>query len=346
MAIPGTARLAISGVVLLGLLAVTGPVFAGEDQPAGNQPADAKAAPKTPEQVFSDLDKNGDGKLVASELPPEQQRLFERLLRVAGKDKGSELTKAEFLMAFKPDDLRVAAPQNLGGRGGNVFDPTQIFQRLDRNKDGKLTLDEVPEQAPGIRRLFKDLNKTELTREDVVQGAGRGGMSGRGALADPEGFFKRIDANQDGKLTAGEIPESLRPQFDRWLTALGKGKDDVVTADEFKKLVAENQAREGGPPGGNPEGMPRPGDGRGGFGALWLRKLDTNGDGKISKGELSKAVDLFDELDRDHDGFLEPAEMFGPPPEGRRPGAGGRPGGRPQPEAKKGPETETKPSSS
>lgn len=343
-------QLAILSGVCLGLLAATDLIRAEEDKPSANQPADSKSAPKSPEQVFADLDKNSDGKLTAAEIPQDQQRMYERVLRVAGKEKGSEITKAEFLAALKPDDLRVAPPQNLGGGGGRGnFDPGQLFQRLDRNKDGKLTLDEVPEQNPGLRQMFTRLNKTELTREEFAQAAGRGAFGGRGPMGDPEAFFKRLDADQDGKLTLSEVPEQFRPQLERMLTALGKGKEDGVTGDEFKKLAAENQARDGGRPGNGPPGMQRPGDGRGGFGALWLRKLDTNGDGKLSKEELSKAADLFDELDVNKDGVLEPSELFGPPPEGGRPagpggrpGAAGRPRGRPQPEAQPGSSNDSK----
>jgi len=41
----------------------------------------------------------------------------------------------------------------------------------------------------------------------------------------------------------------------------------------------------------------------------FAKLLDTNHDGRLSREELSKAVELFDRLDRNHDGFLDAKEL-------------------------------------
>jgi Ca2+-binding EF-hand superfamily protein len=134
-----------------------------------------------------------------------------------------------------------------------------LFQVWDRNKDGKLVLDEVPERArEGVRAIMERLNKKELSRDEFVQASGRFGGGGGGAfMRDPEGTFKRLDANNDGKVTVDEAPEPFRPQVERWLARLKKDKSDSLTLDDLKKLVAENLAREGRAPGG-PAGRPSP----------------------------------------------------------------------------------------
>lgn len=306
--------IAFCGVASIGLLAE-------ENKPEETKPAENKPAQKDPAELFAELDKNGDGKLKGDEIAAGQKRFFEHLLRVAGKEKDGELTREEFLKGFKPDDLKVTPPPNFGGAGGpgGQFNPGQLFQRFDSNKDGKLALDEIPEQGrERFRPIFDQLDKKELTREEFVKAMEQRRGGGGDFMRDAEGSFKRFDANQDGKLTFDEAPEQIRPMIERWLKRLGKEKDGILTLDDVKKIVAENQARAGNGPG-------RPGV-QNELRPLFLRKMDTNGDGKLSKEELQKATDLFSEFDRNKDGFLDPQELLGPPPVVGQPPAGQRPG--------------------
>jgi len=51
--------------------------------------------------LFKSLDKNGDGKLEASEIPEERVRFFERMVRVGDKNGDGVLTAEEFQAGTK-----------------------------------------------------------------------------------------------------------------------------------------------------------------------------------------------------------------------------------------------------
>ena len=250
-------------------------------------------------------------------------------------------------------------------------DPGQMFDRMDANKDGKLAKDEVPEPAKRfLGPLFERLGKDEITKAEfeeagrrMREGGGRPGMGGRPnpeeMKARGEEMFKRLDANSDGKLTLDEAPEEGKARLEGLFERLGKGKDGSVSKDEFIESMGRMMAGGRGPGGGpgaegrgpegrRPDGPPRDGEGRPpegrgpggpGFGGPPrmppnLARFDKNEDGKLSKRELERLMDQFDDLDRNEDGSLDMPELLGFPPMGgpggpgmRGPGGPGGPGG-------------------
>src|ERR1700685_855211 len=92
------------------------------------------------EALFKKLDANGDGKLTASEIPPEQRKFFDRLLRVSGAEKSGELTREQFDRALNQRDEPVTDISKVGGLGGGPpaggakMDGKRIFAGLDANK--------------------------------------------------------------------------------------------------------------------------------------------------------------------------------------------------------------------
>src|SRR4029450_13562960 len=93
----------------------------------------------------------------------DKKRLFEHLLTSADKDKDGKLSREEFAAGLKnhrPDrPLEQKQPEG-SAPGGNPYNPDEMFKRLDKNGDGKITLDEVPEEAKErIGQLLKRADK-------------------------------------------------------------------------------------------------------------------------------------------------------------------------------------------
>lgn len=344
-------RCSLSRAFLAGALLTMGQVVMADD-------AKPQAA-VDPDQLFKELDKNSDGQLSSDEVSEDRKRFFERLVRIGDKNSDGKLSSEEFQHATKADDRPVEAPRGEGGLGARP-NPEDVFKRLDKDGDGKLTKSELPEPAKAyLGGIFDRLGKDEITKEEFLRAgrfaAGRPGAAGGG---NPEEFFKRMDTNGDGKVTLDEVPERGRQMVERLLSTLGRDKDSSISKDEFLEAAAKVQAgarrgndarpgSEGRPDERRGEGNPAERGGRDGDRPPLPRifeKLDTNHDGKISPGELAKAADHFKELDENSDGQLDPRELLGPRPDGGRgPGRetdGDRPGqGRPgagRPEAGRG----------
>jgi Ca2+-binding EF-hand superfamily protein len=277
-----------------------------------------EASPK-PEELFQQLDKNGDGKLTADEIAEEQKRFFERQLRVGDQNRDGALSREEFLQASRPaanPSVPLGPLGGPGGRPGQAGDLRQRFEMLDRNRDGKLTLEELPEPfRDRMKPLFDRLGKQEISLDEYGRMAG-GPPGGR---PEPGELFNRLDRNGDGKLEKTELPAEAPPFLAPLFERLGK---DVITREEFLEAGRRLFAQAPGQPGEPPRTLMQP---------RILRLLDANGDGRLSKEELVQLAEKFQELDDDRDGQLDPRELLGlpdraafnpltTPPEGQRPG--------------------------
>jgi Ca2+-binding EF-hand superfamily protein len=311
------------------------------------------------DDLFTKLDANRDGYVSLDEVPEGQRGLFERLLRIAGKEDEQKLNKVLFQAALRSDEgpkqpLGGAGPPGRPGVRGGQFDGRQLFSRFDANSDGKLSRDELP---PQMQEQFArlDANGDGALSEEEFSRGGRGLGQRSGGAANPpsprelEALFDRTDANSDGKLTKDEVPEE-RVGMRRIFEQAGS---EAVTKEQFLRFMAQSGGQPPGARGGRPDGAPRPegapqrrpddappgapppGGPPGGLFAL----LDTDRDGQLSTSEIVAAGTALLKLDRNGDGKLTPDEVFaGPPgsppprPDDARPPEGRpgevRPGGR------------------
>ena len=409
---------------LAAALLSTGPVLLADD-----------AGPK-PEELFSQFDKDENGQLAKDEVPENQTRFFDRLVRIGDKNDDGELSREEFIAAMKQPDARAENRPEEGRRpgpgGGRPQFTAEMFDRLDANGDGKLTKAELPEQArERMGQMFVRLGKEELTREDLERmqerfgGEGRAGPGGPGGMGRPGpemlARMKEWDKDKNGKVTLEEVPEEARERTRQMLERMGR---DAIDLEQMARMIEQGgrfgpggdrprpeggegdrprpeggegdrprpegnrprpemregdrprpegaegdrprpEAREGdrprpegdrprpegdrprpegdrprpeirdgdrprpeGPPEGDrprPEGdrpprgegerppFPRDGEGgpRGGFAPAFLRVLDANEDGALSREELDDADEKFDQLDRNGDGRIDRAELMG-----------------------------------
>ncbi len=219
--------------------------------------------------LFGRLDANGDGVITAEEAG-DKKAIFERLLRNADKNEDGKLSKEEFAAGLK--DAEPAKPQP-GGFGDGAG---------------------APGRGPGAFNL--------------------------------EEMLKRIDKDGDRKISKEEAPDRMRDNFDR----IDANSDGFIEPRELLKMA---EMMQGNPPrpgeGSRPaEGTPRPDmrpEVRPDF-PPFARIFDKDQNGELSTEEIAGAAEALKKLDANGDGKLTGAELiaaFGdmPRPDAARPAA-------------------------
>ncbi|VAX41863.1 hypothetical protein MNBD_PLANCTO02-2900 [hydrothermal vent metagenome] len=245
--------------------------------------------------VFKQLDKNNDGKVTKDELSEKQVKFFNRLIRTGDTNNDGELSQAEFHQAVSHKEQPVKVKGRIGGRGKRDFNPEKIFGRLDKNGDGKLSKDEIPEKMKRrFGALFEKIGKDEISMKEFADGAkrfrGKNGKQGKGKRDKanfPKMLFERFDKNKDGKLTLEELPERMQKHMKKLFEKAGK--KEGLTLEEFEKMRASRRAEHS---------------------ARMFKKFDKNNDGKIQKTELPERIqERFDRMDANNDGVLDKEEI-------------------------------------
>ena len=137
-------------------------------------------------QLFDRLDKNQDGVIASGELGESQQIWFTRALRVSDADGDVRLTPKELAGALADAEPRSAPVGRSRGQRWRV-DP----QRLDRNNNKMITLDEVPgPEKERFQKLLERMGKDVVSVETMISynGAGRRFAEHGSEFGCPQGF--------------------------------------------------------------------------------------------------------------------------------------------------------------
>lgn len=184
--------------------------------------------------VLRTLDRNQDGRITPDEMSPIMGRGGREGRGGRGREEG-------------------------GGQGSDaVEDAVKTYLAFDKNGDGKLTRDEVPERMQGIfergdankdgvltgdelRAMARTQQQPAGVRDQRQGGEGRGEFRGGGraeGMRRMDPVFNALDTNHDGVITGDEINNAASS-----LKALDKNQDGKLSEDELRPNFGPGRGR-------------------------------------------------------------------------------------------------------
>ena len=190
------------------------------------------------------------------------------------------------LVASAQDPQQTPPPG--GGRGGQGRFQMPTFAEMDKNKDKKLSKDEMAQMPPQMFDRM-DENKDGFIDEEEFNNRRGGRMGGPGGGGGPrlsESLVKFLDANQDGKVTREEFAR-ISQVFDA-LDGDHNGDLSTEELNRFSAAVAELQNQSTG--GVDVQNL--------------FAAYDKNKDGKLTADEMTGHDREFKRLDLNKDGSV------------------------------------------
>lgn len=197
--------------------------------------------------VLSALDADQNGTISAQELQSASQ-----VLGKLDQNHDGRVTAEEMRPRFGPGGARGGRPEGRGPGGPGGADPAAMAEQLmqfDKNADGALTKEEVPERMQGLFARADADKDGRLTRAELTQRANAAPAGGRdhegpggGRPRDP--IVAALDANQDGALDAQEMQNSAAA-----LAKLDKNADGQLQEEKVRPPMMRD-GRGFGPRGG------------------------------------------------------------------------------------------------
>lgn len=185
---------------------LAGLVVLGSSAVFGEDPAPRERGEREPGALFERMDANKDGFIVADEVGERGARMFERLKTDADKNEDGKISREEFdaTMAQRRRPGGEGRPgaegrpgQRPEGRPGMQFSPEAMLERMDANKDGKISKEEAPE------RMREGFNRLDTNTDGFIDAAELKALAERFQQRRPEG--------QDGPRREGQDAPRRRP---------------------------------------------------------------------------------------------------------------------------------------
>ncbi|MCA9062192.1 MAG: EF-hand domain-containing protein [Planctomycetaceae bacterium] len=279
------------------------------------------------DELFQTLDRNRDGVIERSEVADGQLPYFERALRVADQNEDGALQQSELDAAVTDQPARQVTPGQRGRFGSpGGFD----VQQMDRNRDGRITIDEVPQ--PLKDRFQQALDRAgvaaipvEALRE-FLQNSGRPRQIPGAARPEPSGtemqtpqsprqrqrsqvireLIGRVDADGDRQISQEE-----QERFPAITKMLDTNQDGRISPEEIRKALNgdDTEPMDRRSPGDDSPEI-RPGTrNRSATSAQMFERFDQNKDGKLSADEVPERVrSVLRRADTNGDGTLNKDE--------------------------------------
>lgn len=234
------------------------------------------------DELFDQLDRDGDGRLTSAEVTSENRRLFDRLVRLADADEDGSLTAEEFAEGLTPQTPAkpIEEKNDTEHRGADAM--RVLLLKLDTNRDTRLTRGEAPEDLlAAFDRLVENADRNKDGELDRVELSRGGPRLARGA----EQMTRRLGIDVASELQGLEREQGAdADRFDRAFNPREALANPREAAALFQQLDADGDGRL------RVAELPEPLQER--LGRL-LQRADLDGDGGVSKREfLSQAERL------------------------------------------------------
>lgn len=202
------------------------------------------------------------------------------------------------------------------GEGKHHQRHAAMIERLDTNKDGKVSLDEFKANASAAFKTFDADGNGQVTRDEIKarhaafkaarkavhdaadtdKDKARQALHAAGPFMLPGAgkMFDRTDTDKNGSLSQGEVLAAAETIF----AHRDGNKDGALDTADAGAMKGKGHHGKGHGKGGEERAE------------RMLKRLDTDGDGKVSQAEmLAQATKTFERFDTDKNGEVSKAEV-------------------------------------